>query len=323
MTEIRHIHIDQLRHDPDNLRRFYVEDELQELAASIKAGGDVEQPLIVYPAEEEDVFYVVDGNYRLAAARELENPPRLKCEIREGLTRRERLLIMGRTSEHFYPKDPISEALHFQRLLDEGMSRTRMARELGRSAALIKSRLTLLDLDEEIQEHVAHGKLPKDPRAAEALLAIDDVEARLKLADYAAKHRMTVRGIVRAADRLVEKLEKRKVQDRAALERRNGKPQAFALAEIQSGRSLPSIGTAGWPTIRAVARQACEACEIKQEKLQHAPEPAWQLISHAAEGTCESCGLADVRGACDGCPLPEFLMRLERRAEREAQRNAV
>ncbi|NIR97530.1 MAG: hypothetical protein GWN54_13200, partial [Gammaproteobacteria bacterium] len=90
---------------------------------------------------------------------------------------------------------------------EEGLSRTKLARSLGCSAAKISGRLKLLELDPEIQELVAEGELPKSPQIVDAFAQVADREARVELAREVARRRTSLKGIVRACERLVERIE--------------------------------------------------------------------------------------------------------------------
>ncbi|MBA3532322.1 MAG: hypothetical protein H0T73_10415 [Ardenticatenales bacterium] len=133
------------------------------------------------------LYYVVDGNLRLAAARWLGGDMLLKCEVISA-DRAQQLITMLTTSEFFFPKDPLSMALHFRRLIEEeGLSLTALCRETGHSSPTLKSYLRLLDLDPEIQALVAKGKLPRSLRMSEALLSVPEPGARVKLAQRLAQ----------------------------------------------------------------------------------------------------------------------------------------
>lgn len=183
MTSYTYLNHKQLKLHPDNIRRFYPDDDVSEMAASIKANGGVIQALLITPAGDGGHYYVVDGNMRLAGARRLgdECPP-LKCEIIEADHARQ-MLIMAVTSERHYPKDPISKALHYRRLIDEeGLAVAEVAQVVGCSSGAIYTSLKLLDLDPDIQELVASGRLPSEQRVARSLLAIPDPAQRIALA---------------------------------------------------------------------------------------------------------------------------------------------
>lgn len=322
MSEIIYVHHEQLDHDPDNPRRFYPQDDLVHMGQTIEANGGVDQALLVLPngvlPDGRRSYLVVDGNFRLAATRALDSrAPLLKCEVLGKLTRKQKLLIMGRTAEQHYPKDPISEAELFRELHEaEGMSIQEISRNLGCSTPLITGRLRLLDLDEPIQELLALGRLPKDRRAAEALLAIPDDEARIGLARELARRRASINTIVRSCERWTEHQALGRQESRA--QRLLGQGEAPSVAYAASSleeANLDDIDETDWENVRASAKAACSACEMKVGALEHVEEPAWSLFSHAAGETCDLCSLKDVQGVCRGCPLPEFLTRLAREAK--------
>lgn len=191
---------DGLRIHPDNMRRFYPPEQVREMANSIKANGGVLQALLVIPDPDwAGGYLVVDGNMRLMGARELgADCPPLKCEVIEA-DRARQLLIMATTSAVHYPKDPISEALHYKRLIGEGFTRRDIARQMGVVESTIVSRLKLLELDEPIQRFVANGKLPKDQLLTDALLTIPDGKVRVTLAERLAADPKTTTKSARAS----------------------------------------------------------------------------------------------------------------------------
>jgi ParB family chromosome partitioning protein len=314
-TETVLFSVDQLSPHPDNPRRFYHPEEIEALAISILEMGGVEQALLIVPdgklPDGREHFLVIDGNYRLVAAQSLDGRvPRLKCEIRHGLSRRDVLLTMARTSVLWFAKDPISEAMHYRKLMvEERMPKNAIARQVGHSEALITARLRLLDLDPAIQELVATGQLTKDPRAADALLSVQDVKARVALARQLANRRATLKSIVAACERYRQMQADQEKQSRVQSARRSGRAPSITLAVEALGDELPE-GRA--LSLRPVARAVCQACEIREGSLPDVAEPAWALLSHAAGETCGACNLADVVLACQGCPLPETLIRLAR-----------
>jgi len=315
MTETLLLAVAQLSPHPDNPRRFYLPEEIEALATSILEMGGVELPLLVVPdgqlPDGREHYLVIDGNYRLVAAQSLDGrAPRLKCEIRPGLSRRDILLTMARTSVLWFAKDPISEGQHYRKLMtEERMPKNAIARQVGHSEASITARLRLLDLDPEIQELVATGQLTKDPRAADALLSVQEPKARVALAAQLARRKATIKSIVAACERYRQMQADQEKQGRVQSARRKGKPPSIALAIEALGDELPD-GRAS--ALRPVARAVCQACEIREGSLPDVAEPAWELLTHAAGETCAACNLASVTAACQGCPLPETLIRLAR-----------
>ena len=319
MPEIIFCDVEQLEHDPDNHRRFYHDKDLRYLADTIQINGGVDQALLVRPggrlADGRAKFYVIDGNYRLAAARILEKrAPRLKCEVRKNISRVEKLFIMGRTSEQHYPKDPISEALYFQRLInEEGVSRVEISRKIGCSNAKIASRLALLELDDEIQDLVAESKLPMDIKIVNAFKSIPSKENRVNLARELARRNASIKTIINACYRLNIKLNDPKIFDASEDLLRDGYPNCVAIAFADQPNRLPSVrGTSSWEEVRDQAKEICKACDLREYTLKSAEEPGWSLFSHAGEETCDLCSLREIKSSCHGCPLPEFLTRMSR-----------
>lgn len=299
MAELLYLSPAQLRIHPHNMRRYYPPADVTEMAASIRAAGGVVQALLVVPDPERPAGYlVVDGNMRLAGAHQLGDAcPLLKCEAIDA-DRAEQLLVMATTTVH-YPKDPISEALHYQRLMDEGYSVNEISQHTGIAWTLIRSRLRWLELEPEIQEHVAAGRLPRDGRVAEALQSIPDAEARVKLADRLAAHGATIAAIQRACAKLVESL-----QVLAAA-------RATRTPALAHSGAAHSQGRASWQGLRVAARHACEQCDVREQSLATVAEPAWEAITHATTDTCAACNLRELQTLCGQCPVVELLRRLK------------
>lgn len=321
MAEIRNVSADRLEPDPDNPRAFFPPEDVQAMAQSIQEGRGVDQALIVTEDPEKPGHYrLIDGHVRWAAAKMLgAAAPRLKCEVRPPMPRRERLLIMARTSRLHFDKDALSEARHYLKLLtEEGMSQIELARAIGASPALIASRLRLLELDPEVQEFVAAGQLSKDPRVVSAINSIEDRAARLKLAAELARRRASIRSCEMAAERLRLQLAQTGRHEKRRQARRDGQePSLQIAAERLDGELPPDEVRRTWPAVREAAAQACRACDVRASVLEDIEEPAWTILAHGAEQTCRDCGLARVRAACESCPLPEYLVRLVRSTERE------
>jgi len=309
---------EQLEHDPDNPRGFYPKRELGKLAESILAGDGVDQALLVTPdgdlPDGRLKYLVVDGNFRLAAVRLLgKKAPLLKCEVMRDLGRKDKLLIMGRTTEHYYPKNPIDRAkLFFQLYAVEGMTQLTIAKELGISNVTISNALRLLDLDESIQEHIARRRLPSDRRVVDAFLSVQNHGERIALADQLAKRKASIKTIMKTCKRWNEEIIDSNHNGRAGQLLQKGHPPCVAHASAALDQdSLGVEEIDNWGQVREGVKQACAACDLKQDGLAGIAEPAWEFISHGVEETCELCPIHDVKAICRGCPLTEFLVRLE------------
>lgn len=291
---------------PKNLRRFYPDADVRDMAGSIRKRKGVYQALLIVPKNDEPGrYYVVDGNVRLAGARLLGSDcPKLKCEVIPA-DEADQLLAMAVTAKFRYEPDAISEALHYRRLQDEeGFTVQRIVDETGINRVKIDNRLKLLDLDLEIQELVATRKLPCDVRAADAFLSVSNRKARVKLAQRLAHDGATIKTILAACQRLSCRLQE------AARVDLEGAPSLVLGQQGSFQKRIPSSATTKWSKVRSAAREMCAKCDAKLASMDRLPEPAWTLITHAAEGTCCGCKVKEVAQACGQCPAVDIMRRL-------------
>lgn len=246
----------RLRLHPKNIRLYYPPEEVAEMAQSIHAAGGVWQALLIVPATEAGYWYVVDGNMRLMGARELgDNCPLLKCEVIDA-GKVEQLLIMATTSRLHYPKDPISEARHFKRLIDEeGYTADRLAAALGASRSFVYSRLLLMDLDEDIQELIMERKLTASADPLRQLLKIPDPSVRVALARRFAHNQTSGKAITKACRHVLAQM------------------RQMGTAEPEKERSVPATaapsanghvnGSVPQDRVLAIAEKTlCAGCKI-------------------------------------------------------------
>jgi ParB-like chromosome segregation protein Spo0J len=216
----------------------------------------------------------------------------------------EQMLAMMVTGTIRYTPDPVSQALHYRRLMqEEGYTVRQIADATGIHSATIQNRLRLLLLDEEIQELVARKELHADPRVVEALLSVENSTARVKIAKKLAQHRASIKAIVGSCQRLVKNLQEQKA------EHSEGTP-ALNLASAGADRKIHPAAKVPWKKVRTAAGSMCNACEMRLTLLKGHPEPAWSIIAHATEETCNSCSVREVRQACAQCPAVTILQHL-------------
>lgn len=147
--------IERLAPNPDQPRRSFSDDALQELAASIRQKG-VLQPLIVRP--KGDRFEIVAGERRWRAAqiaqlhelpvliRDFDDTEVLEVAIIENIQRSD--------------LNAIEEAFAFRQLMDRfGHTQERLAVALSKSRSHIANLLRLLNLPEDVQTMVKDGKI--------------------------------------------------------------------------------------------------------------------------------------------------------------------
>ncbi len=291
----------QLKTHPKNMRRFYPQSQVEEMAQSIKAYRGLVQALQVVPNGAPDCYYVVVGNLRLAGGKRLgDQCPPLKAEV-ISQSEAEQLLTMVVENTTRFDVDPVSEALHYQALRAEGLSLTDICDRTGQYHARVTGRLELLKLDEPIQQLVAEDKLSHDPRVVKALLSIPDPEARIRLAQKLAASGARIKTIEAACAKMAEQLAAKSAS-------KNAHTPMLAHAGRKAKRAAPAPKTpAPVDALREAANAMCQVCDVRTDALKALPEPAWALVVASAERTCANCNLRDLENVCASCPGVELL----------------
>jgi ParB family chromosome partitioning protein len=153
---IQLLEIARIAPHPDQPRRQFDEQALQELSESIRARGVI-QPIIVRPSGG-DRYQIVAGERRWRAAQkaQLHQIPAIVRDFSEGETL-EIALVENIQREDL---NPIEEALAYRRLITQFQhSQDALARIVGKSRSHIANLMRLLDLPDEVQDLVMEGKL--------------------------------------------------------------------------------------------------------------------------------------------------------------------
>lgn len=165
------IPIEKIFPNPDQPRRTFTSEQLDELAASIKEKGVI-QPLIVRdrPGHGGE-FEIVAGERRWRAAqmaqlhqipvlvREFSDTEVLEVAIIENIQRAD--------------LNAVEEAAGYRQLMEKfGHTQEKLSEVLGKSRSYIANLVRLLNLPEEVQEFVRDGKLSAGH--ARALITSDD-----------------------------------------------------------------------------------------------------------------------------------------------------
>lgn len=150
--------IEQVQPNPDQPRRTFDQDALDELAASIAEKGII-QPLIVRQAPSKSKGYeIVAGERRWRAAQmaKLHDVPVILRDYNDT----EVLEIAIIENIQRADLNPVDEATGYQHLMDRfGHTQDQMATALGKSRSHIANLLRLLKLPEEVQRYLVSGQL--------------------------------------------------------------------------------------------------------------------------------------------------------------------
>lgn len=171
--EQRIVPIDQIRGGKLNPRREFKEEELEELAESIRQKGIV-QPIVVRPDRIAGGYEIVAGERRWRAAQKanLHTMPAIVRDLSD-----QEVLELG-IIENVQRADlnAIEEAGGYRELIERfGYTQDQLAEVIGKSRSHLANTLRLLKLPESVQALVQEGKLTAGH--ARALVGREDAEA--------------------------------------------------------------------------------------------------------------------------------------------------
>jgi ParB family transcriptional regulator, chromosome partitioning protein len=149
--------IEQLVPNPNQPRRDFGPEAMQDLAASIRTKGVV-QPLIVRPIPGGDRFEIVAGERRWRAA-QTAGLHRVPVLIRD-YSDQEVLEIAIIENIQRADLNPVEEALAYRQLMEKfGHTQEKLATSLSRSRSHIANTLRLLSLPEDVLNMLRAGRL--------------------------------------------------------------------------------------------------------------------------------------------------------------------
>ena len=181
--------VGEVHPDPEQPRRFFDDDALEELVTSVREKG-ILQPLVVRTNPEGPGYLLIAGERRLRAAQRLvlRDVPVLVKEVASDEAF-ELALIENIQREDL---NPIEEALAYARLLEpEGMTQDTLSHRIGKSRSAIANALRLLKLGDALRAHVERGRLSAGH--ARALLSIPIPDKRADLAAKVLEEGLSVR----------------------------------------------------------------------------------------------------------------------------------
>ena len=186
--------IDRVVPNPKQPRRTFIESELEELAESIRAKGVLQAILVRPDPSNADMFEIIAGERRWRAARRA-GLTTIPAVVRE-MDDREVLEIAIIENVQRSDLNPVEEAEAYKALIDRfGRTQESVAAQVGKSREHVSNTLRLLNLPEDVREHVREGRLTagharallktKDPSAFAQLviskgLSVRDTEALAK-----------------------------------------------------------------------------------------------------------------------------------------------
>lgn len=190
LEQLRELPVSSIAPNPNQPRRRFDEQALNDLAGSLGERG-VLQPVLVRP-KPDGTYELVAGERRWRAAQlaGLKQIPALVRE-REDAEALEAALIENMAREDL---NPVEEARACAALVEElGLTREEVGRRVGRGRVAVSNLIRLLDLPDEALELLERGTFSEGH--GRALLLAKDHAARRQLARVASAEGWTVRTV--------------------------------------------------------------------------------------------------------------------------------
>jgi ParB family transcriptional regulator, chromosome partitioning protein len=224
---VQQVSVELIQRNPSQPRLTFKEDDLNELAASIREHGVI-QPLIVLPSSD-GTYTLIAGERRLQASkraglktvpvitREANNQELLELALIENVQRAD--------------LNAMEEAEAYRHLVDDfGLSHEMVAKRVGKSRVAVTNTLRLLGLADGVKQALVDGRITEGH--ARALLALSTQKAQASALQMVLNLSLSVR----QTEELVRKLAGQKPL-------KAGKPKKPADVNDVEKRLQKSLGT--------------------------------------------------------------------------------
>jgi ParB family chromosome partitioning protein len=194
--QIVKIKIEEIKTNPMQPRKRFLDTSMEELVESIKEYGLI-QPVVVTPREEG--YELIAGERRLRAAREagLVEVPAI---VREA-DRQEQLALSLIENIQREDLNPIELAQAYKRLVEEfNMTHEEIAKKVGKSRPVITNAIRLLNLPEEMQLALIEGKIKEGH--AHYLVGLDSEKKQTALFRKIIHNNLTIEDTNKEAKRM-------------------------------------------------------------------------------------------------------------------------
>ncbi len=186
------VNINKISPNPNQPRKNFDQEALQELANSIKVHGVI-QPLVVN--KKGDGYMIIAGERRWRACR-LAGVTSIPVIVKNYTEKqiKEIALIENLQREDL---NPIEASRAIKQLMDEyKLTQESVAERIGKSRSNITNTLRLLSLSPEVVEMIEKNRLSAGH--ARALVVVEDANAQIRLAKQACDGKMSVRELEKA-----------------------------------------------------------------------------------------------------------------------------
>lgn len=199
--EIVYVNIEEIKRNEDQPRKVFAQEQLDELAQSIKKYGIV-QPLVV--TKNNDNYQLVAGERRLRAAKliGLDTVPVVVRQYDEQ-SKTEISLIENIQREDL---NLLEEAAAYKYIMEKyNLTQEQLGKNLGKARSSIANTVRILKLDDSIKEYIRNDQLSEGH--CKVLVGLKDPDIQKFLADKVVIEGMTVRQLEECIISLNEKKE--------------------------------------------------------------------------------------------------------------------
>ena len=207
--KIQYIPINHIAPNPDQPRKFFSQESLQELADSIRLHG-ILQPLTVQKGQYSYVLVAGERRLRAAGMAGLRTVPCVVLDVkREDSAVLALIENLQRSDLHY-----LEEAAAMAKLIAAcGMSQEELAVKLGKSQSAVANKLRLLRLSSACMDLLRGYGLTE--RHARALLRLNDEEERLRALRHIGEARLNVAQTEQYIDKLLSDIQAKPPQKRS------------------------------------------------------------------------------------------------------------
>lgn len=204
-VEIQKIDINKVYANPNQPRKNFDKESLNELAESIRLHGLI-QPIIVN--QMDDGYMIIAGERRFRACK--------ICGLHEidAVVKQYSNKLVAEISiiENLQREDlnPVEVAKSIRQLMEEyGLTQEKVAERIGKSRSAIANSLRILNLYPEVLDLIERGKISFGH--AKVLASITDYATQIILAKKIAKDKLTVRDLEKEVDAILGNKKKKKI----------------------------------------------------------------------------------------------------------------
>jgi len=205
LSDVQKIDINKVYANPNQPRKTFDKESLNELAESIRLHGLI-QPIIVN--KMDDGYMIIAGERRFRACK--------ICGMKEidAIVKQYSNKLVSEIAiiENLQREDlnPVEVAKGIKQLMEEyGLTQEKVSERLGKSRSAIANSLRILSLYPEVLDLVEKGKISFGH--AKILASITDYAAQIILAKKIAKDKLTVRDLEKEVDAILGNKKKKKV----------------------------------------------------------------------------------------------------------------